>query len=191
MAVGIHIAGLDIASVPIVAPELRALFDYWVELAEAASGLPPVSAFDPVRVPGLLSNIWIVEVDAESRRLRIRLAGESINAIYRRGIGGRFLAELCTPQELPEVVARYRRAIVEPAAFHTAGYVYKAAGQYCLGERLALPMIGRDGRTSTVIGATIYSGYLHDRTEVRLTGDKAHFLPVKAANHEPVEIAGG
>ena len=176
---------------PLADAALRALFDYWRELGMAAGGLPALADFDPLRLPSLLPNIWVIEVEPESCRFRLRLAGESINAIYRRSIGRKFFAEVFEPDDLPGIVERYRRALTEPAIFYATGYVYAAAGQYCVGQRLGLPMLGGDGGTRILIGATIYGHRADDRIPLRPTTDSAHFFPIHAANHRAVEIIGG
>ena len=41
-------------------PGLRLLYDYWLELSETADGLPSVQRFDPLHLPRLLPNVWIM-----------------------------------------------------------------------------------------------------------------------------------
>lgn len=176
---------------PLAEGALRTLFDYWRDLGMAAGGLPALADFDPLRLPHLLPNIWIVEVEPESRRFRMRLAGESINSIYRRNIGRKFFAEVFDASDMPGIIARYRRALTEPAVFYATGYVYAAAGQYCTGHRLGLPMLGSDGGTRILIGATLYGHRADDRVPLRPTGDTARFYPIRAANHRIVEIVDG
>lgn len=176
---------------PLADVALRTLFDYWRALGAAAGGLPALADFDALRVPSLLPNIWIVEVEPESRRFRMRLAGESINSIYRRNIGRKFFAEVFDVRDMPGIVSRYSRALTEPAVLYTTGYVYAAAGQYCTGHRLGLPMLGGDGGTRILIGATLYGHRVDDRAALRPTSDTARFYPIRAANHRAVEIAGG
>lgn len=170
---------------------LRALYAYWLELARQADGLPGIQAFDPLHLPKLLPHIWILEVDPESHRLRMRLAGESINAIYGRNVGGNFFADVFVPEDVPDLVERYRRTLGPPAIYRSTGRVYAAEGRYSMGERVGLPMIGRDGATSTVIGGTVYADRMFDRDHPRVMGDVAEFFAIRAANHRAVEIAGG
>lgn len=176
---------------PLAESGLRTFFDYWRALGEAAGGLPALSDFDPLRLPSLLPNIWVVEVEPESCRFRMRLAGESINSVYRRNIARKFFADVFEPSDLPGIVERYRRALTEPAIFFATGYVYAAAGQYCTGQRLGLPMLGGDGGTRILIGATLYGHRADDRIPLRPTTDTAYFYPIRAANHRAVEIIGG
>lgn len=175
---------------PIADAALRALYDYWRVLGHQAGGLPAIAQFDAMHLPRLLPNIWLIEVEPESRRFRMRLAGENINAIYRRNIGRKYFTDIFEPRDLPAMIDRYRRALVEPAIFCAKGHVYAAAGHYCIGERLGLPMLGRDGGTRILLGATVYGHRDDDRVALRPAGDEPSFHVVRAANHRAVEIAG-
>jgi hypothetical protein len=182
---------LQIETPPTIADAgLRALYEYWLTLGLQAGGLPALEQFDAMHLPRLLPNIWVIEVDPESGRFRMRLAGESINAIYRRSIGRKFFAEIFEPGDLPTIVSRYRRALTEPAIFCAKGHVYVAAGHYCRGERLGLPMLGRDGDTRILLGATLYGHRVDDQIALRPTGDEPTFHTVRAANHREIEITG-
>jgi hypothetical protein len=172
-------------------PGLRVLYDYWVSLAEEAGGLPPVQSFDPLNLPKLLPNLWILEVEPATNRFRMRLTGENINAIYGRSIAGLYFKDVFQPGDVEIIVARYTRALTEPAIFHASGQVYAAGGSLTVGERLGLPMLGREGRTNILLGATIYRSPLDKIASVRLSNAEPHFHRIRAANHQAPEIAGG
>jgi hypothetical protein len=172
-------------------PGLRSLQDYWLTLADGAKGLPSVQSFDPLHLPKLLPNIWILEVEAATSRFRMRLTGENINAIYGRSIAGLYFKKVFQPGDVEIIVARYTRALTEPAVFHASGLVYAAGGNLTVGERLGLPMLGREGRTSTLLGATVYRSPLDKIAAVRLSSAEPHFHRIRAANHQAVEVAGG
>src|SRR5262245_46339721 len=170
---------------------LRLLYDHWLELAEAADGLPPVQRFDPLHLPKLLPNMWILEVEAATRRFRMRLTGENINAIYGRSIAGQYFKDVFQPDDAEIIAARYARALREPAIFHANGSVYAAGGNLTVGERLGLPMVGREGRTNTLLGATVYRSPLDRIAAVRLSNADPYFHRIRADNHQAPEIAGG
>lgn len=183
--------GFEIATPPpIDDAHLRSLYRYWRELAQAAGGLPSIQAFDPLHLPKVLQHIWIVEVDPATQRFRVRLAGENINAIYGRNIGGQYFRDVYDPSDLDTIVARYGRCLSQPAVFRATGSVYAAAGRLTAGERLALPMLGRGGGTDTLLGATVYGGRSERHDDLLVTGDVPEFFPVHAANHKPAVIAG-
>ena len=172
-------------------PGLRLVYEYWLDLADEADGLPSVQSFDPLHLPKLLPNIWIIEVEPASKRFRMRLTGENINAIYGRSIAGLYFNDVFQPGDAEIIVARYSRALSEPAIFHASGSVYAAGGNLTVGERLGLPMLGREGRTNTLLGATVYRSPLEKIAAVRLSDAEPNFHRIRAANHQAPEIAGG
>lgn len=182
----------NIEAPPILADErLKALYAYWLALAKEAGGLPAVQSFDPLRLPRVLANIWILEVAPENGRFRMRLAGEDINAVYGRSIAGRYFADLFAPTEIDLIITRYRRALGEPAIFTARGAIYAAAGRLTDGERLCLPMLGRNGVTNTLLGATVYGARVLPEGETLITGGVPRFFPIRAGNHRPPDITGG
>jgi len=185
------ISGFEIEVPPPIADaHLRSLYLYWRELAQAAGGLPQIQAFDPLHLPKVLPNIWIVEIEASTQRFRVRLAGESINAIYGRNIGGQYFRDVYDSSDLETIVARYSRCLAQPAIFRATGSVYAAAGRLTASERFALPMLGRGGVTDTLLGATVYGGKVERLVDVLITGDVPEFFPVRAGNHKPPVVAG-
>src|SRR5688572_324227 len=91
---------------PLTHVALRRLFDYWTSLGEQANGLPSLQNFDPVNLPQLLSHIWIVDVEPNSHRFRLRLAGEGINSIYGRNIGGKYFTDVFEEKDINTLVRR-------------------------------------------------------------------------------------
>jgi hypothetical protein len=188
---GMAWSGFHIETPPVLADErLRSLYEYWVALGRAADGLPQVQAFDPLHLPRLLSNLWILEVVADAQRFRMRLAGESINAVYGRNVGGQYFSDVFQPSEVALMVERYTRTLTEPAIVRAIGTVYVAAGRLIQGERLALPMLGRSGLTDTMLGATFYDERTVEPGAVHVLHNEPSFYPVRAANHKPPVITG-
>lgn len=184
--------GLQIDTPPAIADaRLRQFYEYWLELAAAADGLPSRQDFDPLHLVKLLPNIWLIDIEPTSHRMRMCLAGEAINGIHGRPVGGHYLAEFVAPADLPMIVARCGRALTEPAIYRTTGHVFSAIGHYSAGERLSLPMLGRSGRTDTLLGCTVYDVRPPDRFASTSERDIPYFYPIRAADHRPVEIVGG
>lgn len=185
-------AGIEIETPPSLSDaRLQALYEYWYQLGVEAGGMPPIQAFDPLHLPKLLPNIWILEVAPETHRFRMRLAGESINAIYGRNVGGQYFSDVFERSEIDLIISRYTRTLTEPAIFTATGAVYAAAGRFSQGERLALPMMGRTGLTDTMLGATVYGGLPTDPGSVQVTGGVPKFYPFRAANHRPPQVDDG
>jgi hypothetical protein len=185
-------SGFQIDTPPIMADErLQSLYEYWHALGVEAGGLPALQHFDPLHLPKLIANLWILEVAPDTHRFRMRLAGENINAVYRRSIAGRYISDVFERTELELVVARYTRALNEPCVVRASGAVYAAAGRFSQGERLALPMLGRSGFTDTILGATTYNERLVTTSPIHVLENEPSFHRVRAGNHRPPQIAGG
>lgn len=68
-------------------PKVTQLIDLWWRLAPGPDLLPGRQHFDPMQVPGLLPNIWLVDVlPGSPRQFRYRLIG---SRLVEAGIPGR------------------------------------------------------------------------------------------------------
>jgi len=52
------------------------------------------SDVDPCEIPGLLPNLWLIEIGAGEKRLLVRLAGTRVEAAYGRTLAGTYLEDL-------------------------------------------------------------------------------------------------
>ena len=156
----------------------------------AAGGLPSLQSFDPLHLPRLLPNAWILEVDPETHRFRMRLAGEDINAIYGRSIAGQYFRDIFEASTWWPVAhaapGTHRRRVCSPAARSMpppAGSRGRAAGPADAGAlRRDRHAAGRHRLSDPV---------LNQAKPVRISGDQPHFHRIRAANHSAPEIAGG
>ncbi len=114
---------------------------------------------DPTEIPWILPFIWLYDYEPEGRRLRCRLAGESIRETYPMNIVGMCLDEFLPANELPEIHAHYLSVLDGASIGHARGRVYRPAlaqGGYV--ERVILPLTDESGlRVTMLIGATFYS----------------------------------
>ena len=55
-----------------------AIYEYWRRIAPGAGLLPGRRHLDPVDIPSLLPNLWLVDVVGEPRRFRARLIGTTL-----------------------------------------------------------------------------------------------------------------
>jgi hypothetical protein len=72
-------------------PRIARMIDYWRELAPGPGLVPGLKHFDPMRVPDLLPNLWLLDVVREDGRLRyrFRLVGDALidaGAPFRKGL---------------------------------------------------------------------------------------------------------
>jgi hypothetical protein len=59
-------------------PKVRAIFDYWRSVHPDGGGLPGRQHIDPIDIPQLLPNIWLIDVKRDPYRFRFRLVGTQV-----------------------------------------------------------------------------------------------------------------
>ena len=58
--------------------KVRAIHDYWKSVHPEGGGLPGRQHIDPVDIPNLLPNIWLIDVYRNPYRFRFRLLGTQV-----------------------------------------------------------------------------------------------------------------
>jgi len=137
----------------IEAPALRAITQHW-NGARGSALLPSWETLRLEQLPQQTKLIWLYAYDPGTGKFTGRLSGEQITKAFGKSFRG-------LPLELAHTGAIYlwvhqalTRVVNEPAAYRSAGKLYKQAGRIIEGERIALPL-GSDGRTGDgVIGAS-------------------------------------
>jgi hypothetical protein len=67
-------------------PKIRSLYDYWRKVAPDIATLPGRRHIDPIDIPKLLDNLWMLDVVGDPQRFRVRLIG---GAGQRKGFPAR------------------------------------------------------------------------------------------------------
>src|SRR3546814_7649374 len=76
------------------APKIKALYDYWQSIRPNDLALPGRRHFDPLDIPELLPNIWMLDVKRDPLRFRFRLIGTEIVRFTGRDSTGQWLDEV-------------------------------------------------------------------------------------------------
>src|SRR3546814_18267061 len=76
------------------APKIKALLAYWQSIHPAGGGLPGRRHLDPIDIPELLPNIWMIDVKRGPLRFRFRLVGTEIVKFTGRDATGCWLDEI-------------------------------------------------------------------------------------------------
>jgi hypothetical protein len=143
-----------IGALPINHPELAKLFRYW-DRKRGARPMPARADILPEELPGLLGNLFMVDVvrDGGEPRFRYRLVGTALTAVMDQELTGKFVDEmplLFRKFALPayrEILRAGRPTYKETNVFESLWVVrYK---------RLMLPL-SSDGATIDIILGGIY-----------------------------------
>jgi len=141
-----------------------AALDAWL----AASGLdrpPERRDLKPEAMAGLLPDIWLMDYEAESGRLRYRLAGENIRARYDFFLVGKYLDEILSPSAKDYVLRYFMACVEKPAICLAIGRLYHEWEKPGYGERVLLPLIDREGQAEGLFGITICKETFTSREE--------------------------
>jgi len=136
-------------------PQLRSLLDYWNRKRGRRLFIRR-SELEPREIVSLLPLIFMLDVQNDPRRYRIRLMGTEVVQRFGGEYTGRYLDELDFGATKAQVLVDYGRVAdsVEPQLAFSE-YAQQGRGRIQV-ERLALPM-STDGRhVDRVLGAAIH-----------------------------------
>ena len=140
-----------------------AIHRYWLDQAPAPGRLPGRADIDPIDIPMLLDNVWLLDVVGAPPRFRLRLVG---GVIHRAGVAARvgaYLDEYVAPAELPGRQMRFAVAERMPVWFRGEAYIRHRAKMFTL-ERIFLPLAADGATVDMMLCLTVY--YRLDGSEI-------------------------
>jgi hypothetical protein len=143
-------------------PRVVRLMEYWRDLAPGPGLLPGRRHFDPMRVPDLLPNIWLIDVvRGTPNRYRYRLIGSALTDAGAPIKPGMFIDELGERIEQDAAHAAFERVLnTRQLDWRRGPPIIKHLKFIATLERGRLPL-AEDGETADVIlGMTVF--YLLD-----------------------------
>lgn len=133
-------------------PRIRAIYEYWRAI-HPTEGLPGRQHFDPLDIPALLPDIFLLDVRSDGPSFQFRLIGTGVTALYGREFTGQpFEAAYEDGKAAPiyqdacailtDKAPRWRRS---PPAF-------QRSRDYLLLERLLLPLAENGATVDILLG---------------------------------------
>lgn len=134
--------------------QLVGLFDYW-DGKRAGRVFPARSDIDPLDLPALLPNLFLVDVLSGEPLFRYRLTGSNVDEIHGQSLAGKSPRDIRTPEVARQVEQQYRAVIEtgQPRCDHLT--LLARDDSYWHYERLLLPLSG-DGRRINMLLGCIY-----------------------------------
>jgi hypothetical protein len=152
----------------LVVPEMRQLYDYWLERA-GDNTIPCRADINPCHVPRLLAGISLVDVAEDIEQSRVRLAGTRLREVYDREITGLAIGALLWGNRRDYWMAAYRRTV--ESAQPTQGILRgpQVNKEHVVQYWLRLPL-----RTlSDTVGMVLCYDYFVPASEIALENDLA------------------
>lgn len=133
---------------------LLKLFDYWERKADGRR-MPEPKAIDPVDIPELLPNLYILDIPREREAsFRFRLAGTGVRELFNQEVTGKRLDEVLPERDLWNNAQRSYGTIIREKAPWLTDILYELDwGDTFRYRRLAMPL-GKEGEDVTrILGA--------------------------------------
>jgi len=142
-------------------PDLRRIASYWMS-ERGHRPMPERGDIDPTEIPWALSRLFIADYERAADVYRYRLAGNEIEAVFRKYLGhssmrGATFQDILPPENAAWVVNRWRPLDQRGDIVYMRGLVYLAAESAAVGARLLLPLgADQNGLPTGVVGYTEY-----------------------------------
>ena len=131
------------------------LLAYW-RSKRCTRDVPARSSIDPLDIPRLLTNVFILEVDGGE--FRFGLVGEALNARYGGQLKGQTLSQLLSGQALGETTEEHMSSVRKRVPVYTRNteqsrLVYDDFQVY---QRLLLPLADAQDTIDAILGAMVF-----------------------------------
>jgi len=113
--------------------------------------------FSPIRIPSLLRYLWIYRFEPEAGDYVCKLAGESVNEAWGKGIKGRTIRQVVGEIDYPTVRQRWDNIVGGPLIQYGALEEQLSSLKAWHAERLLLPMASDDGKIDVILGISLYN----------------------------------
>jgi hypothetical protein len=137
----------------VTSPALRDIVLHW----GAARGANVLPAWEQLDLRGAeVSLIWVYRYDPVTGRFTGRLAGDHITKALGKNLRGLPLDDAHSARDYLWVHRYLTRVVTQVVGYRSAGKLFKQAGRFIEGERIALPLASDGGKADGVLGASEY-----------------------------------
>jgi hypothetical protein len=140
---------------PTAHPKAVAIHAYWKKLAPQSGVLPGRKHIDPIDIPSLLENIWLIDVVGEPQRFRVRLIGENIRRLGNPVKPGDFLDQHLSDAAPAMADLRFVVSERKPLWFRGSAELHHTTTMFEL-ERLFLPLAADGTTVDMVLGFAVF-----------------------------------
>jgi len=142
--------------------KIVALHEYWRRAAPSPGRLPGRQHIDPVDIPTLLANLWMLDVvdesaDGHSRRFRFRLIGTALQRVGLAARVGDYVDQFIDERVRATALEELHRVVTmrSPVWFRGKAFMRHESKTFEL-ERLLVPLAGDGTRVDIVLCLTVF-----------------------------------
>jgi hypothetical protein len=146
---------MDFSLPPDCHRKIRALYDYWAGKRRGRA-MPARADLDPIDIPALLPNVFLIEVrHADPPLLIYRVFGTALVELFGFDFTLQEVGKGTLPEHLPEMRARYGRVVREGRPYYHRARLRDRLNDFTDVDRLILPLSPDGTRVDQMIGMTI------------------------------------
>jgi hypothetical protein len=136
-------------------PKIHSLYGYWLKIHPGA-GLPGRRHFEPMDIPQLLPNLWLLDVERDPLRFRYRLVGTKLAEFFGKAIKGGYLGDSTKPHFTEQHLAHYEDVVANRIPHYRRGQPAFAVDRSMLVvERIILPLASDGSAVDMILALTV------------------------------------
>jgi len=139
----------------VTSPALRGIVQHW-SAARGVDILPAWEQMDLAKGGADLSLIWVYRYEAATGRFTGRLAGDRITKGLGKNLRGLPLDDAHSAQDYLWVHHYLTRVVRDVMGYRSGGRLFRQAGRFVEGERIALTLASDGFEADGVLGASDY-----------------------------------
>lgn len=135
--------------------KLRRLYDYWCACCPAGAA-PARRDIDPLDIPDLLPNLFLLDVIGDAEDFVFRLAGSLVEDAFSMPLRGRSIAQIQKAAGTPIPVAQHIEVARGGGPRYREGSVLVAGREHWRTQRLLLPLSSDGHSVDVLIGGAVF-----------------------------------
>ncbi len=147
--------------------KLRRLYDYWHSLCRDGSN-PSRRDIDPLAIPDLLPNVFLLDVVGDAQDFVFRLAGSLVEDAFSMPLRGKSIAEIQRAAGTPIPVAQHVEVARGGGPRYREGTMHAPGREHWKTQRLLLPLSSDGQKVDVLMGGAIF-----------LLGDRINEMPAE------------
>ncbi|GAB4375953.1 MAG: hypothetical protein Kow00114_39400 [Kiloniellaceae bacterium] len=135
--------------------KLRRLYDYWRARCRNG-GCPSRRDIDPLDIPELLPNLFLLDVIGDAEDFVFRLAGTLVEDVFSMSLRGKSIAVIHKDAGTPVPVAQHIEVARGAGPRYREGMVLVSGREHWKTQRLLLPLSSDGRRIDVLMGGAVF-----------------------------------
>ncbi|MEQ8357582.1 MAG: PAS domain-containing protein [Kiloniellaceae bacterium] len=135
--------------------KLQRLYHYWLTQCRSGS-IPSRRDIDPLEIPDLLPNVFLLDVVGDAEDFVFRLAGSLVEDAFNMSLRGKSIADIQKAAGTPIPVAHHVEVAQGAGPRYREGMMQVAGREHWKTHRLLLPLSSDGRHVDVLLGGAIF-----------------------------------